>query len=130
MNLDEMRAGDLTADQLLHLASCKRALENADPLPPLEYERRERTAEERCFAFAEWARELGISDAMIGSELYRKLLAYGYGSEYALQLLTDIGVDWKPLTEEERLVRIASEMLAAGWPESQVRWALNGLVKS
>lgn len=130
MSLVDMRAGDLTADQLLHLASIKRALENADPLPPLEYERRERTTEERCFAFAQWARELGIDDAMIGSDLYRKLLAYDYGSEEALEVLRNIGVNWKPMTEEEQLVRIASEMLAAGWPESQVRWALNSLVKS
>jgi hypothetical protein len=36
--LEDSRAGDLSAEQLLHLAACKRAADNAPP--PMEYEKR------------------------------------------------------------------------------------------
>jgi hypothetical protein len=92
--LEDSRAGDLTAEQLLHLAACKRAVENADPLPPLDWETRERTAQERAYSFAQWGRSIGATDAMIGVELTRALLERGYSDEDAAELLADVGIGW------------------------------------
>jgi hypothetical protein len=94
MTLDDMRAGDLSAEELLHLAACKRAVENAGPPPPLAWETRERTPQERAYNFAQWGRSIGATDAMIGVELTRVLLERGYSDEDAAELLADVGIGW------------------------------------
>ena len=126
--LEEMRLRDATTEQLQQYIACKRAIENADPPPPLEWEIRERTVEERLFQFAEWCRAIGVDDDLIGSDLFKKLRKFGYSDDDALDALRDAGVVWNPLSAEERLVRVATEMLQNGWSESQVRWAIDGLV--
>jgi hypothetical protein len=92
--LEDTPAGDLSADQLLHLAACKRAVENAEPLPPLEYETRERTIQERLYATAEDFRSWGCPEAELGLDLAWKLLKLGYSTDEAEELLRSVGVTW------------------------------------
>jgi hypothetical protein len=85
----------LTTEQAFHIWSCKRARENAELLPPLlEWETRERTPQERAYAFAQWGRSIGASEAAIGCEMTRALLERGYSDEDAAELLQDVGVVW------------------------------------
>jgi hypothetical protein len=123
-HLEELLAG-YTDEQVSVYLACRRA---AGPPPLMEYEKRQRTPEERAYQFAQWGRSIGADDAMIGVELTRVLLRRGYSEEDVAELLRDIGITWKRRTPEERLVHVAGEMLAAGWKESQVRWAVNELV--
>jgi hypothetical protein len=90
--LEDMRAGDLTPEQLCHLAACMRAVRNADPLPPLAYEKRELTTEEHLCCAAEEFRAWGAPEDLIGVDLARKLLAQGYSQEEAAELLRAAGV--------------------------------------
>jgi hypothetical protein len=117
----------LTTDQLAHILASRRAAETAEPPPALAWETRERTVEERLYAFAQWARELGVDDRLIGRDLYGKLIAAGYAHVEALDVLRDVGIVWRPTTEDERLVRVAGEMLSDGWSKDQVRFAIEGL---
>jgi hypothetical protein len=119
---------ELTTEQLAHILACRRAVEHAEPLPPLEYETRELTVEEKVFHFAEWARSIGIDDeAAIACDLYGKL-SVRLSAEDAAEVLRDVGIVYTPRTAEERLVHVAAEMLAGEWDEEQVRWAIDGLV--
>ena len=89
--LEETPAGLLTSEQLLALAWCKRSVENAEPLPQLDWER-ERTPQERVYSFAEWGRSIGADDAMIACEVTRALLGRGYSADEAAELLREVGV--------------------------------------
>jgi hypothetical protein len=93
-SLDDMRAGDLSAEQLQHLAACKRAVENAEPLPPMEYEKRELTVQERLYGTAQDFRSWGAPEREIGLDLAWKLINLGYSTEDAEELLRDVGVEW------------------------------------
>jgi hypothetical protein len=92
--LEDSRAGDLTADQLLHLAACKRAVEKAEPLPALEYERRERTIQERLYATAQDFRTWCSDEYLLGQDLAWKLVKLGYSPDDAEELLREVGVEW------------------------------------
>ena len=92
--LEDSRAGDLTADQLLHLAACKRAVENAEPLPAMEYEKRQRTIQERLYATAQDFRSWGAPEDLIGLDLAWKLIKLGYSTDEAEELLRSVGVTW------------------------------------
>jgi hypothetical protein len=126
--IDDTPVRDLTTEQLAFALANRRAIESAEPLPPLEWERRERTPEERAYTFADRGRSIGASEAAIGCELTRALREHAWTDEDVTELMADVGVIWKPKTAEERLVHVAGEMLAAGWRESQVRWAIDRLV--
>jgi hypothetical protein len=84
----------LTTEQAFHIWQCKRAVDNAEPPPLMEYEKRQRTPEERAFKFAQWGRSIGASETAIGCEMTRALLERGYSDEDAAELLRDIGVVW------------------------------------
>jgi hypothetical protein len=92
--LEDSRAGDLTAEQLLHLAACKRAVENAEPAPPMEYETREPTIEERLYRTAEDFRSWGAPEDLIGVDLAWKLVRLGHSTDEAEELLRSVGVTW------------------------------------
>jgi hypothetical protein len=92
--LEDSRAGDLTAEQLLHLAACKRAVENAEPPPAMEYETRELTIQERLYKTAEDFRSWGALEYEIGLDLAWKLIRLGYSTDDAEELLRDVGVTW------------------------------------
>jgi hypothetical protein len=91
--LEDFRAGDLSAEQLLHLASCKRAVENAEPLPPMEYETRELTVQERLYRTAQDFRGWGAPEREIGLDLAWKLIKLGYSTDDTEELLRDVGVE-------------------------------------
>jgi len=92
-HLQELLDG-YTDEQISVYLACRRAVQNAGPPPQMAYEKRERTPEERAYAFAQWGRSIGATDAMIGCELTRALLARGWSDDEAAELLRDIGVAW------------------------------------
>jgi hypothetical protein len=98
----------LTDEQLAFALANRRALASAEALPLLEWERRERTPEERAYQFAQWGRSFGASEAVIGCELTRALQERGWANEDVTELMVNVGVVWKPKTVEERLVHVAS----------------------
>ncbi|HUZ10737.1 MAG TPA: hypothetical protein VMU76_11295 [Acidimicrobiales bacterium] len=114
----------LPADVLAHAAANKRALEQADAPPALEWELRELTVQDRAYRFATWCRDAGIDEDLIGVDIFGKLVELGYSEEQALAVLHDAGITWRPRTDEERVVNAAREMLADGWPEDVVRQAM------
>ena len=125
----DVRVADLTTEQLAHVLACRRARETAEQPPPLEWETREPTPEDRAWRFAQWARSVGIDDEVaIGSDLYGKLLALGYLEPDAVEVLRAVGIVWRPRTADERLIAVATEMLAGGWDEATVRRAMAELV--
>ena len=128
MTLEDLRAGDLSTDELAHLLANRRAREANGPPPPMEWEQRERTVEDRAYRFVQWARSIGAEDDQIGSSLTTKLRRLGYSNDSATDVLRDVGIAWHSRSAEERLIAVASEMLAEGWDEPQVRWAIDGLV--
>jgi hypothetical protein len=85
---------ELTTEQLAHILACRRAVENAEPLPALEYETRELTIEERLYRTAQDFRSWGAPEYEIGQDLAWKLLKLGYAIEDAEELLRDVGVTW------------------------------------
>jgi hypothetical protein len=91
--LEDTRAGDLTAEQLLHLYACKRAVENGDP-PPLEYETRELTVEERLYRTAEIFRTWCDDEEAIATDLAWKLVRIGYSTDQAEEVLRSVGITW------------------------------------
>ena len=128
VTLEDLRAGDLSTDELAHLLANRRAREANGPPPPMEWEQRERTVEDRAYRFVQWARSIGAEDDQIGSSLTTKLRRLGYSNDSATDVLRDVGIAWHSRSAEERLIAVASEMLAEGWDEPQVRWAIDGLV--
>jgi hypothetical protein len=92
--LEDTPAGQLTPEQLIALAWSKRAVENAEPLPPLEYETRELTVQERLYRSAQDFRSWGAPEREIGVDLAWKLIKLGYSTEDAEELLRDVGVEW------------------------------------
>jgi hypothetical protein len=128
--IDDTPVKDLTDEQLAFALASRRAIANAEPLPPLEWQRRERTPEERAFQFAQWGRSIGASEGAIGCELTRALRDHGWIAEDVTELVADVGVVWKLKTPEELLVDIASGMLETGWSEVEVTWAIDGLVSN
>jgi uncharacterized alpha-E superfamily protein len=92
--LEDMRAGDLTPEQHRQLAACKDAVANAAPLPPLEYETRELTIEERLYRTAHDFRSWGCPEDEIGRDLAWKLIKLGHSVEDAEELLRSVGVTW------------------------------------
>lgn len=129
--IGDMRIGDLNTDQLAHILANRRAMENAEPPPPMEWERREKTVQERVYAFAQWVRSVGIEDeAAIGCDLFGKLLRFGHSDEDARETLRDVGITNTRHSAEERLVRVATGMLSDGWNEEQVRWAIDRIVSN
>ena len=60
----------------------------------MEWESREPTVEERVYRFAEYARSWGADEDLIAVDLYRKLLAFGYGADDAVEVLRDVGIEW------------------------------------
>jgi hypothetical protein len=97
--LEQLPAAELSTDQLAHLLACRRAVEAAGPPPPLDWESRERTVEERLYSTAEGFRSWGAPERDIGLDLAQKLLRLGYSSESAEQLLRSVGVEWTAPTE-------------------------------
>ncbi len=91
--LEDARAGDLTAEQLLHLAACKRAVENAEP-PPLEYEARDLTVEERLYKTAQIFRSWCDDEAAIATDLAWKLVRHGFSTDEAEEVLGRVGITW------------------------------------
>jgi hypothetical protein len=126
--IEDTPVKNLTDEQLAFALANRRAIANTDPPPPLEWETRERTAEDRAYRFCQWARSWGAADAEIGPEIYNALVGIGYSDAAAMEVLQDIGIIWKPRTTEERLVHVAAEMLESGWSEVEVTWAIDGLV--
>src|ERR1019366_8168887 len=93
--LEDARAGDLSASQLLHLAACKRAVEVAGPPPPLSHEQwLELTIEERLRRTAEDFRLWDAPEDLIGQDLAWKLVRLGYSTDDAEELLRSVGVTW------------------------------------
>lgn len=92
--LEDTKAGDLTAAQLLHLAACKRAVENSEPPPPLEYETRELTVEERLYRTAEVFRTWCDDEDAIATDLAWKLVRHGYSTDEAEEVLGRVGITW------------------------------------
>lgn len=93
--LEDTRAGDLSAAQLLVLASCKRAVELAGPPPPLRHEQwLALTIEDRLYRTAEMFRAWGAQEREIGFDLAWKLIKLGHSTDEAADLLRSIGVDW------------------------------------
>jgi hypothetical protein len=82
---------------------------------------------ERLRLTAEGFRSWGAPDDLIAVDLARKLLERGYSAQDAADLLNDVGITWKPSTDESRLVKVANGMYMDGWSEPQVRWAIQGL---
>jgi hypothetical protein len=81
--------------QLLHLASCKRAIENAGPPPPLRHEQwLALTIEDRLYRTAEDFRRWSAPEREIGFDLAWKLIKGGYSTEDAEELLRTVGVEW------------------------------------
>ena len=93
--LEDIRAGDLSAAQLLHLASCKRAVELAGPPPPLRHEQwLALTIEDRLYRTAEDFRRWGAPEGEIGLDLAWKLIKLGYSTDDAEETLRGVGVTW------------------------------------
>ena len=92
--LEDTPAGELTADQLLHLATCKRAVENATPLPPLEYQQRELTIEERLYRTAQDFRSWCPDERLLGQDFAWNLVRLGYSTDEAEDLSRSVGVEW------------------------------------
>lgn len=92
--LEDTPAGRLTPEQLRQLASCKEAVANAGPPPPMEYETRELTIEERLYKTAESFRGWCDDEAAIGQDLAWKLVRIGYSTDEAEDLLRNVGVKW------------------------------------
>jgi hypothetical protein len=94
--LEAFRAADLTTDQLSHLLANRRAKEMFGPPPPLEWELRPRTTEDKAHQFAQFGRSIGADDDLIGSNLFTSLIAKGYTEEHATEVLQAVGVVWHP----------------------------------
>jgi hypothetical protein len=92
-HLEELLIG-YTTEQLVHVVACRRARENAEPPPPLEWEKRELTVEDRIWRFAQWARGWGADEDLIAVDLFRKLVRFGYGDQDASEVLRQIGIDY------------------------------------
>jgi len=92
--LEETPAGKLTPEQLIALAWSMRAVENAEPPPPLEYETRELTIEERLYKTAEDFRSWCVDEYLIGQDLAWKLIKLGHSTDEAEDLLRSVGVTW------------------------------------
>ena len=92
--LEDLRARDLTTDQLAHLLACRRAVENAGAPPPMEYEKRELTIEERIYKTAEAFREWCDDEAAIAADLAWKLVRFGYSTDQAEECLRSVGISW------------------------------------
>ena len=99
--LEDIRAGDLSTDELAHLLANRRAREASAP-PALEWERRPRTIEDRAFRFAQWARSIGAEDDLIGCNLTTKLRELGFSDDSAAEVLRDVGIDWRPRGADDR----------------------------
>ena len=85
----------MSAAQLLHLASCKRAVELAGPPPPLRHEQwLALTIEDRLYRTAEDFRRWGAPEWEIGLALAWKLIKLGYSTDDAEELLRDVGIKW------------------------------------
>jgi hypothetical protein len=130
VTLEDLRAGDLSTDELAHLLANRRARVASGPPPALEWEQRPRTIEDRTYRFSRLARSMGAEDDLIGCSLTTKLRELGYSEDRGAEVLRDVGIDWHPRSAQERLIAVAAEMLAAGWDEPQVREAIEGLVPS
>jgi hypothetical protein len=128
VTLEDLRAGDLSTDELAHLLANRRARETSGSPPPLEWEQRPRTIEDRAYRFSRWARSMGAEDDLISCSLTTDLGELGYSRDSAAEVLRDVGIVWHSHSDEERLIAVAAEMLADGWDEPQVRWAIDGLV--
>jgi hypothetical protein len=94
VTLDDLRAGDLTTDQLAHLLACRRAVENAAPLPPMEDVTREFTIQERLYRTAQDFRSWSAPEEEIGHDLAWKLIKLGHSVEDAEELFRAVGVTW------------------------------------
>lgn len=92
--LEDLRAGDLTTDQLAHLLACRRAVETAGPPPPLEYEAREATVEDRLYRTAEVFRTWCDDENAIATDLAWKLVRSGYSTDEAEEVLGRVGITW------------------------------------
>jgi hypothetical protein len=100
LTLEDLRAGDLSTDELAHLLANRRARESAAPPPALEWEQRPRTVEDRTFRFAQWARSWGAPEDLLACDLAGKLLRLGYSDDEAAEVLRDAGVAWMPSRSE------------------------------
>jgi hypothetical protein len=127
-NLEDLPAGDLSTDELAHVLANRRAKETFGPPPPLEWEQRPRTIEDRAWRFTKWARSIGAEDDLIGCNLTTKLRELGYSEDSAAEVLRDVGIAWPARSAEDRLVEVAAGMLADGWDEPTVRDAIGELV--
>jgi len=95
VTLEDLRAGDLSTDELAHLLANRRAIETAGPPPALEWEQRPRTIEDRTFRFAQWARSWGAPEDLLACDLAQKLVRLGYTRADAAEVLRDAGIVWR-----------------------------------
>jgi hypothetical protein len=94
VSLGDMRAGDMSLDQLDHYRANRRAMENAGPPPPLEYEQRELTIEERLYRTAEVFRTWCDDEDAIATDLAWKLVRHGFSTDEAEEVLGRVGITW------------------------------------
>jgi hypothetical protein len=92
--IEDLPVRDLSTATLAHVLASRRALEAAGAPPPMEWERRPRTVEDKAWRFSKWARSIGAEDDLIGCNLFSSLLAKGYAEEAATEVLRDVGVAW------------------------------------
>jgi hypothetical protein len=92
--LEDTPAGKLKPEQLRQLASCKEAVERAGPPPPMDYERRTLTIEERIYRTAEAFREWCEDESAIATDLAWKLVRFGYSTDQAEECLRSVGITW------------------------------------
>jgi hypothetical protein len=90
--LEDLRAGDLTTDELSHLLANRRAVEAAGPPPAMEWEQRPRTVEDKAYRFARYGRSIGVDEDLIECNLLIALAGEDYTREDATAVLRDAGV--------------------------------------
>jgi hypothetical protein len=95
VSLGDMRARDMTVEQLSHYTANRRAMENAGSPPPLEYEQRERSVAERLYETAEAFRLWCDDEDMLAADLAWKVISkLGFTTEETEEVLRSVGITW------------------------------------
>jgi hypothetical protein len=128
MTPDELEAiiGAFNTDQLAELGAiftARAAERRRTPLEPSLTISEPEPVSDPLRHRAEQSRSVGIDDDLIGCAIASDLLKLGHDAQEVARLIAEAGIDWRPRTQEERLIAAAAELLSYGLDPGTVRGA-------